>query len=282
MEEKAVKVAGWPAHVVKDCLLDPRLLANWPLLILALNKKLIGDELNGIFAHSPGKIATTRSMSKDEIEALGAYYVEPSTLVMPLFSAPVELHIVVLPNDPTLNSELPPMYITSPLVPAYIRLHLLSQFLQAVKLDNFFEAEEGLLMAAMRFLEGEWASIEDHGPPDVLTVLQHLVPRPIPLINSVTVSAVGVSTTPKTRNRTGGHSYDNRTSDEIKKEFNAMCKDVKYREILAARTKLPAFSAKEKFLGMLEQSRVVVVVGETGKFLIPSTSLAEILTDSNT
>ena len=281
IEEKAVKEAGWPAHVVRDCLSDPRLLESWELLILALDKKLIGDEWASIFVHSPSKRTAMCTISKDEVEALGAHYVDPCTLVMPLFSAPVKLHILVSPNNlpESLSSGHPPMYIASPSVPAYIRLHLLAQLLQAIKLGNFVESDEGFLVAAMRLLEGEWATIEDHGPPKISTVLQHLVPRPIASTNNLLISmASSDPTASKARNRAGGRRCDNRTNDDIKKAFKAMCNTEKYKEILATRTMLPAFSAKEEFLSRLEQSRVVVVVGETGKHPSFPLVILEILT----
>ena len=35
--------------------------------------------------------------------------------------------------------------------------------------------DEGLCTAIMRIFEGEWAVIEDHGPPEMATVLKHVI-----------------------------------------------------------------------------------------------------------
>jgi hypothetical protein len=239
------------------------LVENWSLLILALGRKLIGDEVDDIFVCSQSETATTYSISTEEVDAFGAYYVDPSTLVMPLFSAPIELRLIMQQDTPS-NSMHPPMYVTSSSVPPYVRLHLLSQILQQIKLGKFFESDEGLLMAAMRILEKDWAVVEDHGPPNVSAVLKYLIPLPVPRHNESFPSA---STAPPMiskmlRRRDGDRKYVKLSNNDIKKQFMAMSDNT---ELLNTRRMLPVFSAKEKFLNMLEKSRVVVVVGETGK-----------------
>jgi ATP-dependent RNA helicase DHX57 len=265
IEEKATK-AGWPAYVVKDLTKDSRLLENWSLLILALDRKLVGDEVDDVFAYTQSHTTDTYSISTDEVVAFGAYYDDPSTLVMPLFSAPVELRVLVQPDS---NSKHPPMYITSSSIPPYVRLHLLSRLLQQIKLGNFFESDEGLLMASMRVLEKEWAVIEDRGPPDVSVVLQHLIPRPasLPHIEALPFTPTTPPDLSKIRRRTDrSHKHGDISNDDIKKRFVAMCENVKYIEFLNTRKMLPVFAAKEVFLSMLEKNRVLIVVGETGKF----------------
>ncbi|KIM88927.1 hypothetical protein PILCRDRAFT_813926 [Piloderma croceum F 1598] len=261
IEDKAIKEAGWPAHVVKRCTSDRRLLESWDLLIAALGRTLIGEDVHSLFNFG---ISTKIDIDAEEVEALGAQYIGPLQLAMPLFSAPVKLHILVSPDGLYPHTGYPPMYITSPSIPAYIRLHLLSQLLRAVQADTFVEPGESFCMAAMRFLEDQWASIEDNGPPDMSEVLRHLILCP-PVSTSPGVDpSVPIPRVLKARKRTEGQRGDNRNDKQIRDEFETLCGSDRYAEMFATRKRLPAFSAKNDFLKKLEESRVIVVVGETG------------------
>lgn len=152
MEDKAVKEAGFPALLVKECTDDPSLVENWEALIIVLGRKLIG-----IDSPSPDDNWTSFVIDEDEVEAMGAEYVDHSQIIMTLFSAPVKLHILVPTSS---NVSTPGMYITSAECPAYIRLHLLATLLTAIRNNTFKEQGEGFLVAAMRLLEGSWADIE--------------------------------------------------------------------------------------------------------------------------
>jgi ATP-dependent RNA helicase DHX57 len=266
IEDKAIKEAGWPAHVVKHCTSDSRLLESWELLILTLDKRLIGDDEEQLFLTESPETHQSYILNHEEIDALGATYSDPTTLVMPLFTAPIKLHILLSQNGGHRSAEYPPMFLTSASVSAYVRLHLLSQLLRAMKATDFAEPEEGLLMAAMRLLEGEWAIIEAHGPPDISIVLQHLVPHASEVRGPTDVPPDrDALASQRTRNNSGYHRRDTRSDRDIKNEFEVMRRSNKYSELFAVRSKLPAFSAKDEFLNKLEKSRVVVVVGETGK-----------------
>ena len=270
IEDKAIKEAGWPAHIVKQCTSDQRLLESWELLIAALGKKLIGEDPH---AFSTPQNPTKFDIDKEEVEALGAQYVDSSQLVMPLFSAPVKLHILISSDESYPNTGYPPMYITSTSVPAYIRLHLLSQILLAIQADGLVEPGEGFCMAAMRFLEDQWATIEDSGPPDISEVLRHLILRPpTPSLPDVdpTIPTPEASVSGQSRRRPGEVRRDDRSDKQIRDEFETLCGSDKYAEMLAARTRLPTFAAKDDFLKKLEQSRVIVVVGETGDGFRPA------------
>lgn len=267
VEDKAIKEAGWPAHVVKQCTSDRRLLENWGLLIVALGRKLIGEDSDAIFTHGS---STKINIDQEEVDALGAYYIDPLQLVMPLFSAPVKLHILVSPDKSYPHAEHPPMYITSSSVPAYVRLHLLSQLLRAIGTDRFVEPGEGFCMAAMRFLEEQWAIIEDSGQPDMSEVLRHLILRsPIStsLVVDPTISIPEISTSGNGRKKARGVRRDDRNDKQIRDDFEILCGSSDYARIFATRQKLPAFAAKDDFLKKLEHNRVIVVVGETGDFV---------------
>jgi ATP-dependent RNA helicase DHX57 len=57
---------------------------------------------------------------------------------------------------------------------------------------------------------------------------------------------------------------DLRSDTEVMQELDKMRQDERYARLLPSRRRLPAFASKDSFLAMLDQSRVVVVVGETG------------------
>ncbi|KAJ6520085.1 P-loop containing nucleoside triphosphate hydrolase protein [Mycena sanguinolenta] len=260
IEDKAAKEAGWPTHVVKACVeADPSLVENWDLLLVTLGRKLIGVE---------GTVTSTAAeayqIDPDEIEAMGASF-EDSTLVMPLFSAPVELHIIVSPEKGYPRRGHVPMFLTSTSIAAYVRLHILSQLLLEMEGEDFIQPGEGICMASMRVLEAAWAVVEDEGPPDMSVVLRHIVP-PVEA-EGFDYDDTHMKVAGKSRPRKkgpGNHRRDSRTSAQIKQAFEDLCRDNKYQEMLSARQKLPAFTAKDEFLNLLDKNRVVVVVGETG------------------
>ncbi|KAJ7897125.1 P-loop containing nucleoside triphosphate hydrolase protein [Mycena olivaceomarginata] len=261
IEDKAAKEAGWPIHVVKACVeADPSLFENWDLLLVTLGRKLIGIEES---ATSAG--AEPYQIDPDEIEAMGASLEDPTQLVMPLFSAPVKLHILISAENGYPRPGHVPMFLASTAVPAYVRLHLISQLLLEMEGESFIEPGEGICMAAMRVLEAVWAVVEDEGPPDMSVVLRHIVPRLEAEGVDYDDTHLKVAGKPRARNKgPGNHRRDDRTSAQIKQDFENLCRDSKYKEMLTLRQKLPAFSAKDEFLSLLDKNRVVVVVGETG------------------
>ncbi|KAJ7103273.1 P-loop containing nucleoside triphosphate hydrolase protein [Mycena belliarum] len=261
IEDKAVKEAGWPIHVVQACVeADPSLVDHWDRLLCILGKKIIGRD-PVIFTGTEPYL-----FEPGEIEAMGASLTDAAHLIMPLFSAPVVLHVDISAQEGYPRPGHTPMFITSTTVPAYIRLHLLSQLLLEMEGEEFIQPGEGFCMAAMRVLEAVWAIFEDDGPPDMSVVLRHIVPRlEGEGIDYDDTQLTDKSGTPRTRRKGGGNlRRDDRTDARIKQDFETVCRHSKYKEILGAREKLPAFSAKDEFLDLLHKNRVVVVVGETG------------------
>jgi HrpA-like RNA helicase len=100
-------------------------------------------------------------------------------------------------------------------------------------------------------------------------VLRHLILRP-PISTSQDVEPVvstsKASSTGKDRKTAGGARHDDRNDKQIKDDFKTLCGSDEYMGMLATRKRLPAFAAKDDFLRNLIQSRVIVVVGETGDF----------------
>lgn len=268
VEERAVKEAGWPVKAVRECLMDSRLVEDWALLTAALNKRLLGDDWTTVFDRDlSGDVE--HLITQDDIESIGASYAEDSvTLVMPMFAAPLQLNFVIPPSlSYNISTHPPPMYITSTSMPAYVRLHLLAHLLNAFKNGTILQLGLGLCLGTMQIVEEEWGTIEDQGFPDISLVLQHLIPQPASLPSDEGVSDTTRPATDRNRRRDGGRQrHDMRDDAKIAEEFKAMRNLPKYSELFSLRKKLPAFASKDEFLSLLDKSRVVVVVGETGQW----------------
>ncbi|KAI0320072.1 P-loop containing nucleoside triphosphate hydrolase protein [Amylostereum chailletii] len=278
IEDWAVKQAGWPAHVVRECTADPRILSDWALLIAALNRRLMGADWRSILGSPPKEVDIGDEISEEEIESMGASWTEDSIVVLPLFTAPLQLNFVIPPNYYyNRSSRPPPMYITSTSTPAYIRLHLLSHLLTAFKNGVILENGWGICIGAMQVVEEQWAIIEDQGAPDINLVMRHLMPRKV--AEDEDDEGPAEATQARSSKKKGGfRRQDLRTDAAVKSEFEALQRTAKYQDMLKTRERLPAFSSKDEFLRLLEQSRVVVVVGETGSG--KTTQLPQFILDS--
>ncbi|KAH9964169.1 P-loop containing nucleoside triphosphate hydrolase protein [Russula dissimulans] len=284
IEERAIKQAGWPAHIVRECTAEPRLLEEWALLVAALNRRLIGELWLDV-SMQPADDDVEERITEDEIESMGASYADDHTftLVMPLFLAPVHLHFVIPPGySYNRSSRPPPMYLTSSSVPAYVRLHLLAKLLDAFEQGTIKGSTESICVSAMQVLEEHWAVVEDQGPPSMYDVLKHLGPPQAAearyIKAAATVNAPAESTSLKPRNSSRSVGQDSRSDAEVMHEFDTLRQDVRYGKMHETRRRLPAFSSKDDFLAMLERSRVVVVVGETGSG--KTTQLPQFILDS--
>lgn len=272
IEERAIKQAGWPAHIVRECTAESRLLEEWALLVAALNRRLVGDSWLDVVMQPDDGDAEER-ITEDEMESMGATYADDQTftLVMPLFLAPVQLNFVIPPGySYNRSSRPPPMYVTSSSVPAYVRLHLLAKLLGAFEQGIIKESTESICVSAMEVLEEHWAVLEEQGPPNMYDVLKHLVPskevQDSEVVLTADAPAKGMSkgTSWKLRNKSSSARQDLRSDTEIMQELDTMRQDVRYVKMYEIRRSLPAFTSKDDFLAVLERSRVVVVVGETG------------------
>ena len=124
-------------------------------------------------------------------------------------------------------------------------------------------------MAAMRHMEEEWAHIQDNGPPDMATVLQHLLPREndIALEDDLEQESTQPMGKGLARKRRVRKLKDDRSDSLVKEDFDLARKGDKYSQMLAARTRLPAFKSESEFIQLLSSHRCVIVVGETGTCL---------------
>ena len=142
--------------------------------MVALGKRLIGQKMNEVSSAS----STSYLIEEGEYTALGARLEDPGHLILPLFSAPIDVHILFSADECYPRPGYLPIFLTSSTIPAYIRLHLLARFLLTLELQSSLLPDEGFCMAVMRIFEEEWALVEDNGPLDISAVLEHLVSRP--------------------------------------------------------------------------------------------------------
>ena len=280
-EEKAVKEAGWPLHAIKDCTSNLEVAHNWDLLLVTLGKRLIDQEFDPSLVRSGTKPYT---IDPNEYEALGAYLEGPNHIVLPLFTAPIQVHIFIAPNGHFPRPGYTPIYLTSTSIPPYIRLHLLSKLLLALEFD--LQPEDGLFMAIMRILEDEWEITEKNGPPDISTVLRNILPHDSNSTPDSFVVSPHPDITPggkREKRVIERRRYNPHENNQMKHDLEVLrasdkvpiledtsfllkfsCVSIQYAPILATRKRLPAFAARDQFLEHLESSRVVTVVGETG------------------
>jgi ATP-dependent RNA helicase DHX57 len=171
-EDRAVKEAGWPLHVVKELTDNPALVNDWNSLLVALNGRLLGRSDKPEATNS-----AAFSIDSEEVDAMGGHFEGTSHLILPLFTAPVSLHVFVSETSP--SPLYSPMYISSSSVPSYIRLHLLSKLLLAINDNSFLQDGQGFCLASITVIEDEWARIENSGYPELSYVLRHMVPNQI-------------------------------------------------------------------------------------------------------
>jgi len=103
---------------------------------------------------------------------------------IPPESAPeVVLHIVPSPAHPCFGARAPPIYITSPTQPLYIRLHFLAAISKCLQPNNecdlraLLEAGEGIAFTVLHVVEEASLSISAHAHPEVSDVTAHLLPK---------------------------------------------------------------------------------------------------------
>jgi len=172
VEEKAIKEGGWPARIVRECTEDEECIEKWDRLLVFLGQKLLGQEID---VDITSEETTPYEVKEEEFEAFGGQLADSGHIMIQLFSTPIAVHVLFSDERRYPRPGYIPVYLTSATIPAYIRLHLLSRFLETMALQPNLQDHEGFCTAVMRIFEGEWAVIEDHGPPDMSLVLKHIV-----------------------------------------------------------------------------------------------------------
>ncbi|KAG8899740.1 hypothetical protein FRC01_010396, partial [Tulasnella sp. 417] len=185
--ERATKEAGWPERSVQECL---SVSTDWGVLMEMLGRKLLGLEISQDIAAQisetdPGIDVEERdTMRNEEIEALLSVHpdasMEDHTLAIPIPDSSLTLHIIYSPHHPypfpgsSTPSRIPPMYITSPKSPPYVRLYILSGLLSSLytpsengdSLHGILETGQGIAFAAVDFASSLWVEMQQRGPPD--------------------------------------------------------------------------------------------------------------------
>ncbi|KAG8944303.1 hypothetical protein FRC04_002023 [Tulasnella sp. 424] len=288
VRERATKEAGWPERAVQECL---SISTEWSVLMEMLGRKLLGLEVSQEIVvqtreSDPGIDVEERdSLRKEEIEALLSVHVEASmkdqTLAIPIPDSPLTLHIIYTPHHPypfpgsAIPCRVPPMYVTSPKSPPYVRLYILSGLLSSLynpsddgsSLHSVLETGQGIAFAAVDFTSALWVEMQQRGPPDVSDVMKHLLPSTDPKPSAPVPaprSALQVQAPTGARSKQRKPAVDERTDGRVLADFEAMRSKPEYRILLEQRQKLPAWAAQDKIVKFVEQNRVTIVVGETG------------------
>lgn len=283
--ERAVKEAGWPEAAVIEAVNIEAIGPDWALLTEYLNQRLVGspaeDATLGIpFEDDVNERDTRRT---EEIDALVAVYpdnakFDPETselIITPPDAPEFELHVIFPPTHPYPSplARPPPMYITSPSQPPYIRLHVLATILRECDPANggefvdVLDAGDGIIFAAMERANLECEAIRD-SPPEVSSVMQYLLPKR----TFATKPAETAAPKPQASNRKGKsngrrQAIDDRDDATVKKDFDAARASKAYQTMLEVRKKLPTWDYREEIVRVVGNSRCVLVVGETGDIL---------------
>ena len=112
IEEKAIKECGWPARIVRECTEEEECIEMWDRLLVALGRKLLGQEI-GKSSISSGQ-TIPYEMKVEEFEAFGGQLVEPGHLVMQLFSTPVSIHVLLSNEGHYPRPGYIPIYLQLP------------------------------------------------------------------------------------------------------------------------------------------------------------------------
>jgi ATP-dependent RNA helicase DHX57 len=257
-EESIAKEGGWPLYLIKEELATAPSGMDYPeTLVSKLGMRLLGEA-----GPLQGEDLMLGDIDPVEVDAYGGI-TSPGRVDIPLPVSPFTLHIFTSRNSSALFSP-PAVHISSPFVPAYVRLHVLSCILQALGEGQLIEDGESFVGACLRIIEEEWAAIEDNGPPDVALVLKHIPPHKLSGIGGGNPDDSPFVKPATARQKERSHKTDKRTDEQVRVDFQRLCANKSYQELLGSRMQLPAFSAREEFLLALEKSRVVIVVGETG------------------
>ncbi|KAF8323715.1 P-loop containing nucleoside triphosphate hydrolase protein [Clavulina sp. PMI_390] len=279
MAERAIKEGGWPEKNVADIMakLMASRGADWSLLNEQLNYQLSGTPEEDIHREMSEEQDDRDARRSEEIDALTAVY--PSVTV----SSPdandgdngesadhIVLHIILSPSHPypSPSCRHPPMYVSAPTQPPYVRLHLLASILNELQasaegeLFGLLEAGEGIIFTAIPLLENAWAQIQETGPPEVSDVMRHLLPKQPRVMKPSNQAA-----RPARRDRRAERRAplgDDRDDATVKRDFETMRRSDAYKKMLDTRMRLPAWNAQDDIISLMRKSRVLLCVGETG------------------
>lgn len=184
----------------------------------------------------------------------------------------IRLHVVFDDASPYPSPNYPysppSFYITSPTLPSYMRLHLLASMLRQFRdperhdLASVLEAGAGgAVLIMVEHLEMILPDVIAE-PPDVGEVTRYLVPK----VEEAVPESAPKRTAAKKQIRHQPKWRAPSAEDErrVQEQYKAMTSRPGYAGMMAQRQKLPAWKEHGAITDALEQSRVLVVVGETG------------------
>jgi ATP-dependent RNA helicase DHX57 len=170
--------------------------------------------------------------------------------------------------SPAYPHSPPTFYLASPNLPAYMRLHLhrqlLSQFRDPDRSDLTSALESGSGGAVLSMIEYLETNLPEviADPPDVGEVTKFLIPK---VADTPTTSQ---SREIKRNTKKRGPMKRRVPTAEDEERIRKRQRDVQahrgWENMLADRTKLPAWAERDNINAALAKNRVLVVVGETG------------------
>ena len=282
--DKLVKQAGFPRKVVESVLAEE---VSESEALDTLGTRLCGwniqepTPING-FGHTNGDDSKVRDVAREEeklaLEALlgdRLRQISPTEFTIEISSTSssdiVNLHIVfdhTSPYPSALQSTTPPaFFISSATVPSYMRLHLHASLLKQFRdpergdLRSVLESGQGgAVFSMIEYLEEILPNILEE-PPDIGEVTRHVVPQPEKAMEDIRPQ----KRTEKIQKRVARKRVVTKEDhDKVKERQRRMRQDPEYEGMMDVRRKLPAWQERERINGLLEQNRVLVVVGETG------------------
>ena len=263
-EERATGEAGYPRLAVKTA--SEHVDGRWDLILELLSAQLTGVNPPDL---SMDVDIEMRNMSRQgELEAVQAVYPDATfndktgVLSIPLPTAPAFFNIIYSPEHPYPEGvRVPPLYITSSTMAPYVRLYLISELVKQIAPEGTREAGDNICFTAVDLLDHLWQQIENSGPPAMAEVIKYLMSSP--KVSNGPVEEPLVSGKGRAKPKRP-KAMDNRSDEQILKEFNEVREGPKYKSMLVQRQKLPAWASQEEIVKVIGGSRVVVVVGETG------------------
>lgn len=288
--DKLVKQAGFPRKAVNQVM---EIENRESVALDILGRRLCGwDDLKGeesIWSGDEIAAQERQTAREEELLAVEAVLGDRFEQISPTefgvtigdYNDTIILHVLFDEHSPypspSYPTSPPSFYLSSPTLPAYMRLHLhqqiLSQFRDSDRSDLTSVLESGsggAILSMIEYLETTLPTVID-SPPDVGEVTKHLIPRAEEVIQQV--SRVGKRKTVQKRGPMRRRVPTAEDQERVRKRQRDMMDHRGWESMLADRRKLPAWAEKDRINAELAQNRVLVVIGETGcgKRLVPHT-----------
>ena len=269
--ERINKDYGYPSAIVEVCLNEAE--GNEAVCLDLLLQRLVGKRTT-VVAKDQGdleaqeeELVTLESIYADRFVNLGDGKLEINICLPQASSsrrAPDDLALFVWLHSssayPSASpNNMPTFACKSSTLPAYIRLHLcaiLEARLQDPDLQDL-RTSGGVVSELVEAL-----ACADHviaNPPDPASVFQHLIAT-----KRSTLAATASSETKNLRKSRTVNRKPAGDSATLRSSLEALTTTPAYQKMLAKRKTLPAWSLKEQIVHTIDESRITLVMGETG------------------